>query len=153
MGIDEVGYNRKDIETNLGYIFNVPDDYELNESSDNHLFGIIEIPFDAFSKKESIGGSGRGRSRGRRRGNSSQGQVHQNQNPCQKALHSLITELLGRGRGRLTRDQQSLRDLLKNRIETAIPDITIDLVVTSTEHGGLYINFLSPTIPPHGTFI
>ena len=148
MGIDEVGYNRKDIETNLGYIFNVPDDYELNESYDNHLFGIIEIPFDAFSKKESIGGSGRGRSGGSRgRGN---------QNPCQKALYSLITILLGRGRGRLTRDQQSLRDLLKNRIETAIipvvPDITIDLVVTSTEHGGLYINFLSHTIPPHGTF-
>ena len=52
MGIDEVGYNRKDIETNLGYIFNVPDDYELNESSDNHLFGIIEIPYDIFNDKE-----------------------------------------------------------------------------------------------------
>ena len=51
MGIDEVGYNRKDIETNLGYIFNVPDDYELNESSDSHLFGIVEIPSLSYISK------------------------------------------------------------------------------------------------------
>ncbi len=99
MGIDEVGYNRKDIETNLGYIFNVPGDYELNESSDNHLFGIIEIPFDMFSNEESIGGT--------RRGRGTQGRGRGNQNPCQEALHSLITELLGRGRGRLTQQQQN----------------------------------------------
>jgi len=151
MGIDEVGYNRKDIETNLGYIFNVPDDYELNESSDNHLFGIIEIPFDAFSKEESIKGSGRGRSGGSRgRGN---------QNPCQKALYSLITILLGRGPGGFTRQQLDLRDYIKSEITDEIrrqlgdTDIAINLKVSSiNQNGGLFIDFSSSSIAHPGKF-
>ena len=113
--IDTVDYNRKDIKTKLGYIFNVPDDYELNESTDNHLFGIIEIPYDIFNDKESTGGTRRKSQRQRPQ------QRRDVENPCQLALYSLITQLLGgRGPGRPQRAQEHLRNNIKDDIKNYI---------------------------------
>ena len=64
----EIKDDRKNFTTREGFIFNLPVDYDLDESNGD-LFGIIEIPYDIFNDKESVGGTGeKGREEGREEG-------------------------------------------------------------------------------------
>tara|TARA_B100000214_G_C23917768_1_gene604570 strand:- start:257 stop:1165 length:909 start_codon:yes stop_codon:yes gene_type:complete len=131
-------YKRKDFQTRKGFIFNLPDDYELDESK-GYLFGIIEIPFDAFSSNSNKNIS-----------NQRGGTI----NPCQQALYSLITELLSRGRGRPTQEQTDLRQDITNEIKHMIlsagnihdVDINLSVESRSKKMGGLFIEFRSTQI-------
>ena len=67
--------DRKNFTTRKGFIFNLPDDYDLDES-DGDLFGIIEIPFDVFNDKESLGGTRTGQGRGQGRGQDALQRLH-----------------------------------------------------------------------------
>ena len=136
MGTED--YERKDFQTRNGFIFNLPVDYELDES-EGDLFGIIEIPFDAFSgdSNENISNQ---------RGGTN--------NPCQQALYSLITELLSRRPGRPTQEQTDLRQDITNEIKHMIlsagniHNVEIKLSISNGNvskgvNGGLIIDFKS----------
>ena len=132
MGTED--YERKDFQTRNGFIFNLPVDYELDES-EGDLFGIIEIPFDAFSgdSNENISNQSGGAN-----------------NPCQKALYNLITELLSREPGRPVKEQSNLRKAIvldiKKEIISIYPGINVwvNLKVTSRKKNrGLIIEFIS----------
>ena len=134
MAIDEVGYNRKDIKTNLGYIFNVPYYFELNTSEMENLFGIIEIPFDLFLNNDD-----------KQRGGNTNPPTRSN---LPGILYYLIGYLLGRTGGRPTIQQtanrndiiQDFRNLL---ISLHLP-VSVNLKVSEhINNGGLIIYFSS----------
>lgn len=132
-------YERKDFQTRNGFIFNLPVDYELDES-EGDLFGIIEIPFDAFSgdSNENISNQ---------RGGTN--------NPCQKALYNLITELLSRRPGKPKTEQSKLRKVITDEIKQTIllsagniHNVEINLSISNGNvskgvNGGLFIEFKS----------
>lgn len=141
MGTED--YERKDFQTRNGFIFNLPVDYELDES-EGDLFGIIEIPFDAFS-----GDSNKNISNQRGGQNFSKSKKKE----VIQGLQELLTQSLG-GRGpsgpggRPSALSSELRDDIIYRIKNDINDelgrylmggIDIKLKLSQS---GLYVNFL-----------
>jgi len=138
MEIEDI--DRKDFKTRNGNIFNLPVDYELDESNGD-LFGIVEIPFHSFSydsnKKIST-----------QRG----GQIFTDKKKLEmiEGLQELFTQSLGgRGPGGPGGNPGHLRSQLRqNIIDRIINDINDELGIDNAidvklklSQTGLYISF------------
>lgn len=133
---------RKDFKTKSGHIFNLPADYELDESK-GYLGGIIEIPFDVFSKdsgKNIQEKYGKSNQKGGRR------KIKTNKITPMIALQELFTQSLG-GRyppgGRPNNQQRQLRQEITGKILEEIRDeflINISIILRLSQ-SGLYVNF------------
>ena len=163
--------DRKNFTTRDGFIFNLPVDYDLDESNGD-LFGIIEIPYDIFNDKESVGGTGRGQRRGQRRGpgrgpgrgnQAAQNAHHVVPNfPSERLprtrglsgpvlaglLRTLINGVLGIG----SMNQQlavnsgytgANRQAIIDSIQRLLPELPNIGIIINTNNHGLYINFHS----------
>ena len=136
--------DRKDFTTRKGFIFNLPDDYNLDES-DGDLFGIIEIPFDVFTDDSNNDGKKENTMKG---GNPEHCAASDNPyHNCKDALKCLIATSLGMGRGRPTGSQSGRRSRIKGEIRNRLnqifgyDNIIVNLIVKGTNTKALLIEF------------
>jgi len=137
--------DRKNFTTRKGFIFNLPDDYELDES-DGDLFGIIEIPFDVFTDDSNNEGKKENTMKG---GNPQHCAASDDPNDnCKDALKCLTATSLGMGQGRPTGSQSGRRSQIRNGIINNLNqvfghnNIIVNLKVRGNDTKALIIEFV-----------
>ena len=168
----EIKDDRKNFTTREGFIFNLPVDYDLDESNGD-LFGIIEIPYDIFNDKESVGGTRGQKKRAEKRAEAGteagkeviglprmrilMSLIFHESLPRIRGLRgdvlagllrTLINGVLGTG----PMNQQLVvnagytepnRQAIVNSIQQLLPELQDIGIIINTNHTGLYINFYS----------